>query len=333
MSGAPARSRLGSQHEARGRGEAAMVPDAEPRSYYGHPVLKPPVWKPEIPFYLFTGGLGGTSAALAVLAGARGNDELERRAWLAAMAGVGVSPALLVSDLGRPERFLNMLRLFKVTSPMSVGAWILAASGAATTVAAADAWTGIVPEPAGRAARAAAAVLGLPLTTYTAALLANTAIPVWHEARAILPFVFAASGAASAGAAALLITPPRSAAPARRVAVAGAAAVGASMHLMEHRLGEAGEPYRNGAAGTLKRAAVALTSTGAAVALLAGRRRGGAVAAGAMILGGGVCERWSIFRAGFQSAADPRYTVAPQRRAIRDGLRRGASRRRARPRA
>jgi Polysulphide reductase, NrfD len=306
--------------------EGATIPRAEWRSYYGRPILKEPVWKPEIPFYFFTGGLGGASAALALLAGVRGNDALARRAWLNALAGVGASPPLLISDLGMSSRFFNMLRVFKVTSPMSVGSWLLTASGLATAVAAADAWTPYVPVPAGRAARIAAAVLGMPLTTYTAALVSNTAVPVWHEARATLPFVFAASGATSAGAAAVLTTAPGDAAPARRLAVGGAAATAVTMELMKRRLGELGEPYETGAAGKLKRAAMALSVTGAGLVAGLGRRRPAAVAGSALLLGGAMLERWSIFRAGFQSAADPKYTVEPQRRAIAAGARRGASR-------
>jgi hypothetical protein len=307
--------------------EGATIPRAEWRSYYGRPVLKQPVWKPEIPFYFFTGGLGGASAGLALVAGLRGNEALARRAWLNALAGVGASPPLLISDLGKPSRFINMLRVFKVTSPMSVGSWLLSASGLATAVAAADAHTPLVPARAGRAARVAAAVLGMPLTTYTAALVSNTAVPVWHEARATLPFVFAASGATSAGAAAVLTTAPGDAAPARRLAIGGAAATAVAMEVMTHRLGDLGEPYETGAAGKLKRAAMALSVTGAGlIAGLGGRRRPAAVAGSALLLGGAVCERWSIFRAGFQSAADPKYTVGPQRRAIDAGARRGASR-------
>jgi hypothetical protein len=306
--------------------EGATIPRAEWRSYYGRPVLKEPVWKPEIPFYFFTGGLGGASAMLALVAGARGNDVLARRAWLSALAGVGVSPALLVSDLGKSSRFFNMLRVFKVTSPMSVGSWLLSASGLATTVAAADAWTPYVPAPAGRVARVAAAALGMPLTTYTAALVANTAVPAWHEARATLPFVFAASGAASAGAAAVIATPPEAAAPARRLAVGGAAATAVTMELMRHRLRDLGEPYETGAAGKLKHAAMALSATGAGLIAGLGRKRPAAIAGGALLAGGAICERWSIFRAGFQSAADPKYTVGPQRAGIEAGERRGASR-------
>jgi hypothetical protein len=45
----------------------------------------------------------------------------------------------------------------------------------------------------------------------------------------------------------------------------------------------------------------------------AGRRRTGMLAGAAMLLAGSVFERWSVFKAGFQSAADPKYTVGPQR--------------------
>src|SRR5205085_4979895 len=94
--------------------------ESEIRSYHGRPVIKEPVWTWEIPTYFFTGGLAGASAGLAYLSELRGNDVLARRAWGTAMFGMGTSPALLTSDLGRPERFLNMLRMFKISSPMSV---------------------------------------------------------------------------------------------------------------------------------------------------------------------------------------------------------------------
>ena len=122
--GAAARWRCG----ARDRRRRSLGGRASERaaSYYGRPVIKEPVWTPEIPVYFFTGGLAGASAGLGVLAELRGNEVLARRAWAVALAGVAVSPVLLISDLGVPTRFLNMLRMFKVTSPMSVGSWILA---------------------------------------------------------------------------------------------------------------------------------------------------------------------------------------------------------------
>ena len=290
----------------------ATRPTAEPTPY-GRPVIKPPVWTWEIPIYLYTGGLAGASAGLARLVEARGNDVLARRAAAVALVGAVASPALLISDLGRPERFLHMLRMFKVTSPMNVGSWILSAFGAATGVGALDhALGGTVP--GGRAARTAAALLGLPLSSYTAALVANTAVPAWHESRRLLPFVFVSGAAASAGGALAALTPVGFAAPARRLAVAGAVAELVLKEVMEHRLGDLSDAYKTGAAhrfGVAGRAAIA--TGGLTIALAGGRSRAAAVAGGATLSLGAVLARWSVFKAGVQSAENPRHTVGPQR--------------------
>jgi polysulfide reductase-like protein len=296
------------------------------RSYYGQPVLKEPVWTPEIPVYFFTGGLGGASAGLAFLSELRGNEELARRAWAASFAGLAVSPPLLISDLGVPRRFLNMLRMFKVTSPMSVGSWLLAATVPAVGVAAANAWTGVLPRVS-RIARPAAAVLGLPISTYTAALISNTSIPVWHEARGRMAFVFASGAAASAGAVAVAVAPVDAAGPARRLALGGAAVELIGLEVMKRGLGELAEPYREGRAGRYSKLGGALTIGGAgALAGGGGRSRLAAVAGGALLAAGALAERFAIFRAGFQSAADPRYVVGPQRGRIERGETRGAAR-------
>jgi hypothetical protein len=290
-----------------------MVPRERPSSYYGRPVLKEPVWTWEIPWYLFAGGLAGASAVLSTSAGALGNRPLAKRAWTAALAGVVASPALLISDLGRPERFLNMLRMFKVTSPMSVGSWILAANAGATGAAAVHELTGRLPR-AGVAAKAVTLVLGPALATYTGVLLSDTAVPAWHEARRELPFAFAGSAMASAGAAAAVLTPRSHAGPARRLAVSGVAFEGAAMRAMRRRLGELAEPYDQGRGGRFARAAQALsTGGGALMALRARRSRAAAIIGGAAILAGAVCERWAVFEAGRASAREPRYTVAPQK--------------------
>jgi hypothetical protein len=299
------------------------------RSYHGQPVLKEPIWTWEIPCYFFTGGLAGASAGLAYGAGLRGNQVLARRAWDAAATGVLLSPALLISDLGRPERFLHMLRMFKVTSPMSVGTWILSASGATTTLAALNQRTGRFPRLA-RAARPAAALLGLPLATYTGALVANTAVPAWHESRRLLPFVFGSGAALSAGAAAVVATPPRDAAPARRLALAGALLEVGLKQTMERQLGPLGEPYHQGAGARLGHLAQGLIGAGSALLAARGRSsRAAAATAGTLLLGGAMAARWSVFKAGAQSAADPRYVIGPQRSAIQRGERPGASRRQA----
>jgi hypothetical protein len=290
-------------------------------SYYGQPVIKEPIWTWEIPCYFFAGGLAGASATMAYLAEVRGERDLARRTWATALVAVTASPVLLTMDLGKPSRFVNMFRVFKVTSPMSIGSWILAASGLATAVSTAHAWTGLFPR-ASRTARPAAALLGLPLSTYTAALATNTAVPVWHDARPTLAFVFASGAAASAGGASLALSPAGEARAVRRVAVGGAVSELATTQLMERRLGELGEPYHSGVSGRLGRLAKVLTAAGAA-AVAAGVRRPGA----ALIVAGAFAERWSIFKAGFASAADPKYVVGPQRARIERGETRGASRR------
>jgi hypothetical protein len=299
------------------------------RSYHGQPVLKEPVWTWEIPTYFFTGGLAGASAGLAYLTEARGNTVLGRRAWAVSLLAIGTSPVLLSSDLGKPMRFLNMLRMFKPTSPMSVGSWILTASGASIGIAAANAWSGLFPRMA-KVARPAAALSGLPLSTYTAPLLANTAIPVWHEAASLLPFVFASGAGLSAGAVGVLTTPPSHASPARRVALAAAALELVLKEIMEKRLGELGAPYRQGAAAKLGHASRICISAGAGLLYRRGATsRPAAAAAGALLCAGGLAARWSAFKAGFQSAADPKYVIGPQRELIERGERRGAGRREA----
>jgi len=301
--------------------EQVVVSRAEPRSYYGRPVVKPPVWTPEVPWYFFTGGLTGAAATLALAAEWQRNEPLARGARAVAMGAGTVSPALLISDLGRPERFLNMMRVFRPTSPMSMGSWLLAVAGASNGVAAAWKLCGWF-EPLSLPARLAAGLTGPPMTTYTAALIANTAIPVWREARRELPFVFAGSAAAAAGGAVAALTPAPHAGPARRLTVIGAAVEEAAALLMERRLGELARPYREGHALRYGRLARALTWTGAGLVTLGGRRsRAAAVVGGVMTLAGSAARRWSVFKAGVASALDPAYTVAPQRARLegRDG--------------
>ena len=290
----------------------------EMQSYYGKPIVKEPVWKAEIPFYLFTGGVAGGASVLHGLARLTGNHRLARSSLYIGAVADAVSPVLLVSDLGRPERFLNMLRVFKVTSPMSVGSWILfVSSGASTTAATLELLAAL--RPAKWLAEAVSFVTGPPLATYTGALLANTAIPVWSEARDELPWLFGASAAASAGATAAMVTPAAAAGPARRAAVAGVAAELGLVRLMRRRLGFVGEVYELGEAGRYARVSRVCAAAGAGLLALRGRRsRPAAVVGGALVLAGEVALRWSVFKAGFQSARDPRYTVLPQRKRIEE---------------
>ena len=285
------------------------------RTYYGRPVIKPPVWTREIPWYFFFGGMAGAAATLAAVARGRGNERLADAAGRVALAGGLASPPLLISDLGRPDRFHHMLRVAKPTSPMSVGSWVLMVFVPAAGGAAVLSTLGWLPRLQ-RAAEVAGAALGPAMSTYTAVLVASTAVPAWHEARKELPWVFAGGSAASAGAAALLLVDGEEAAPARKLAVSGAAVELVAAWLMERRLGELGEPYQMGAAGGLSRLATGLSAAGAGLLGLLGRRRGAAVAGAALVLAGAAAERWAVFKAGFASAQDPRYTVKPQRERI-----------------
>jgi formate-dependent nitrite reductase membrane component NrfD len=295
---------------------------SEPRSYYGRPVLKEPTWTWEIPVYFFTGGLAGASSVLSLSAKLFGNEKLSRTALYVGAAADAVSPALLVSDLGRPERFHHMLRVVKVTSPMNVGAWVLLVSGGASNTAAVLELAGRL-RPVKLLAEVVAALAGPPLATYTGVLLADTAVPVWHDGRHELPWLFGASAAASAGAATCMFLEPGDAGPARRLALGGVAAEGVLMHAMELRLGEIGEVYHQGTAGKLSWAAKGLATAGALVLARRGHRsRRAAAVGGALVCAGELCLRWAVFRAGFQSARDPKYTVGPQReRANRNGSR------------
>jgi hypothetical protein len=296
----------------------ALVNDV--RSYYGRPVIKEPTWTWEIPTYFFTGGLAGGSSVLSFSAKLFGNEKLSKTALYIGAVADAVNPLLLISDLGRPERFHHMLRVVKVTSPMNIGAWVLLVNGSASNAAAMLELFGIL-KPLKLAAEAIAALFGPPLATYTGVLVADTAVPVWHEARQELPWLFGASAAASAGAAACVFLDPSDAAPARRLAVGGVVFEGALMQAMEFRLGETAEVYHHGTAGKLSWAAKGLATAGALLIARRGRRsRAAAAAGGAMVCAGEVCLRFAIYHGGKQSARDPKYTVKPQRaRAERDG--------------
>jgi len=300
--------------------ERAMVPRAEFSSYYGRPVLKKPVWAElDIAGYLFTGGIAAGSALLAAGADLSGRPSMRRSARLTSMAALGVSGAALVHDLGKPERFVNMLRVFKPTSPMSVGSWLLSAFAAPLGVAAASELpvgrrlVGRLARPAGLAAAAVAP----GIATYTAVLICDTSVPSWHAAYPEMPFVFAGSALAGSAGLSLVLSPVAENAPAVRLAVLGAAMELAASHRIESRLGLLAEPYAEGKAGAKLRAGKALTLAGTLTAVALGRRsKVAAVAAGGMLAAASALTRFGIFEAGVASAEDPVYTVAPQRERV-----------------
>jgi hypothetical protein len=282
-------------------------PDGEPAArsagYYGQPILKTVPWTWEVPLYLFVGGGAGAGAVLAFASyvGGAGREVVRGGLWLA-VVGVLLSVPLLVSDLGRPARFLNMLRVFKWRSPMSVGVWTLSAFGGAATLALGleglRAPGGL--EAAFVAALVAAALLGSLVATYTGVLLGVTAVPVWNAHVRTLPLHFGAVGLGSAGAALELLGHRIDA-----LHVLGLLAAGTETAILVwtelHRNGARDEPLRRGRSGLLVRAAGTLTGPVSLALRLSGWR---ALAAG-LFLSGSLLSRFGWIDAGRGSAKDP----------------------------
>ncbi len=302
------------------------MPEATFTSYYGRPVVKASPWEADIPAYLFFGGLAAGSSLLAAGADLTGRPALRRAGRIAGLGGIAVSFAALVHDLGRPSRFVNMLRVLKPTSPMSVGTWILmaygpmaGAAGAAEVAAVLPidlGWAGRLLSAVARPAGLVAAAVAPAVASYTAVLLTDTATPAWHDARRELPYVFVGSAAAAAGGLAVAVVGADQAGPARRLALAGAVTDLVVEHRMGASMGLSAQALRTGRAGRLMRAARVLTAVGAAGTLLARRSRWTALVSGSALVAGSVCTRFGVFEAGQASARDPRYTVVPQRERV-----------------
>jgi hypothetical protein len=182
------------------------LPMASPQTgYYQQPLLKQPQWTPLIPLYFFVGGASGSLGVIGSLADLLGADaELARKARHMATAGTAISSVLLIADLGRPSRFLNMLRVFKPQSAMSVGSWVLsgfAASAATSTLAdILDTQTDgtIISGFLRTVGRAGCVVFGMPFHNYTGVLIGSTVVPVWNNRIRSLPREFGMSGVQSA---------------------------------------------------------------------------------------------------------------------------------------
>ncbi len=338
---------LGEGSHQRVRGD--LVPSRAPRaiaetptdegeggtSYYGQPLLEEPVWKWYIPAYFFVGGVAGAAAALgaaAQLAGWRGSPaprhrllprpehRLVGRCRIIATAGAGLSAALLIADLGRPARFLNMLRVFRPTSPMNMGTWFLSAFGgccAASTLPhllpARRPWQRRVSD----VSALGAGLMGLPLCTYTGVLIANTAVPIWQGTRKTLPVLFGASGAA--GAASILELWPVDGVGdevVHRFALLGKSCEAALSEVFSHeasRVPRVGLPLRRGASAALWRASQVLSVAGLVATALSGPRSTLRRTAGVLGVLGALTLRFAIMQAGRASARDPQATSAQQR--------------------
>ena len=299
---------------------AAPAASAVDTGYYGLPILHAPVWTWQIGAYLFIGGAAGMSAVIAVAAVASGQPLAFVRAALAlALSGAVLSPVLLIWDLGRPARFLNMLRVFKWRSAMSVGVWTLVLFAAFTfaavfaiEVAQIDPGFSSTVEITVVGTIGGAALTGAVLATYTGVLLGATAVPAWSQHHQLLPAHFGVVALGSA--AALLELFGFRLAALDGIGIATSAieiAIGASIELRRHH--PAGRALRHGSAGALLRAAGALTGPAA----LGLRLAQFTTIAALCFIGGGILSRYGWLLAGRNSTRDPRDVIDSQRRSER----------------
>lgn len=304
------------------RPSGSPLPQATPENgYYGLPLLKEPTWTWEIPVYFFVGGAAGAAAVLGAAAQLTGTDPLlVRDARRIAAAGAVISAPLLIADLGRRDRFLNMLRVLKLQSPMSVGAWTLTVFGAASSAAVlADflAWRTRLPARLiGDMAGVAAAASGLGMATYTGVLVGATVIPAWARHAAMLPIHFAASATGSAAALLELLGHQEPALNALALAAAGVET--ATGFYIESDRGIASEPLRRGSSGWTMRVAGILSGPLPMALRLFGRgSRRSRRAAAVSTLFGSIITRLAWVEAGKASARDSRTSLElaePQQR-------------------
>jgi DMSO reductase anchor subunit len=285
------------------------------------PVINPPVWTWEVPLYFWFGGIATGSSFVALACDLVGDARAARVARLVTLGAVGPGAPLLVLDLGRPLRFLHMLRIFKPRSPMSMGAWCLAAfSPAAAATVAAD----LLGRPRlARAAGAVTALLGTYLGSYTGVLLASTAVPLWARSRLYLPPIFVCTAAAT-GAAANRLALRAAGLPADHpthaaLAAVETAAMAAELALSsvnERRLGRLARALDAGRPGRLFAAARWAVRGGLALRLARGRAAPWARdASSALFLLAGLAFRFAWVGAGPTSARDDEAVALMARRA------------------
>ena len=288
-------------------------------TYYDQPMLKQPVWIWSIPAYFYVGGVAGVSAALGaaaqLFAPVPMHSLILRSRWIAT-AGGAASAGLLIHDLGRPSRFLNMLRVFRVSSPMSMGSWILSAfstcAGGAAVLPLGPRFFRPLAYPLGLLG----GVLGLGLSGYTGVLLSQTAVPVWQQSYRTMPVMFLASGAAAA--AAFFDFFPLNNAETKAVEIFGL--MGKIIELLAAQVLEAeasrvarvGRPLKSGFSGFLWQSAKLLTVAGIILSVTPGKSRRKRIASGLIGSAASLCLRFGIFHAGKASARDPRASFESQ---------------------
>jgi hypothetical protein len=299
-------------------GRRARGGEEVPETIQG-PIIHAPVWTWEVPLYFWFGGMAAGSSFVALACDLTGDEHSAQVARKVALAALIPSPVLLILDLGRPERFYNMLRIVKPRSPMSMGAWALTVFGNLAAAAVGADLLGRRREA--KALGAANAVVGGYLGSYTGVLLAATAVPLWARSRLYLGPIFVATATATGAAACRLTLAATGVKPGHPTREAlghvEAAAMFAELalstinarHLGPHRSGlDAGRP------GRLFQAAKWLTRTGLALRL-GFRRRGSPThhAASGIFMLAALLFRYAWVGAGRDSARNDRVVAAMHR--------------------
>jgi formate-dependent nitrite reductase membrane component NrfD len=295
-------------------------PDETSPTYYDRPVLKESVWTWDIPVYYYLGGAAGAALTLGAATQLRPGhdlDEFVRHCHWVGVIGSTLGAAFLIHDLGRPMRFLNMMRVFRPTSPMNLGSWVLA--WAAPTAITAGLWVRregplrYISESAGYASGA----IGLTLSTYTGVLVSNTAVPLYIAARHMMPVLFGASAMASA--AALLDLVHEGDAGCTITHIAGTAGriaeliAGEVLERQVSRIESVGRPLHEGVSGALWTASKLLTTASLIVSFLPARVKHRRRIAAGLATAGSLALRFAVHYAGKASARDPRATFDQQR--------------------
>ena len=309
-----------------GSREVSMVEEAQFTSYYDRPIVKAPPWEYPIGVYLFLGGVAGSSGLIALGADLTDRPNLRKNARIGSIVALGIGTVSLIEDLGRPERFLNMMRTFKLTSPMNLGTWILTAYGMGAGMTFANELDRMMGEklPLGPLrdlarwlewpAALQQAITGAPLAVYTAVLLGNSALPSWYGGKKSLPFLFVSSASLAASGMSMITTPTKEIGPVQKLALAGVVGDMLSVKAMKKEMHPVeAEPLEEGKAGKKLHLAEKLLVAGGVLGLFAKKHRAIAVASGICLASASALTRFGILDAGFQSAEHPRYTVIPQK--------------------
>ncbi|WP_207462377.1 NrfD/PsrC family molybdoenzyme membrane anchor subunit [Azospirillum sp. SYSU D00513] len=171
-------------------------------TYYGRPAVKASPFDWKVSSYIFVGGLAGSAQILATLGDLAGGPQaggMTRTGRWIAVGGSAVGGVLLIADLHTPDRWYNMLRIYRSTSPMSIGTYILSGFAGFSAIALGADLLGM--KRVAKAAQVPAAVAGAGMSVYTAALLSATSTPLWAAEPRLLGVRFAASSMAAAASA------------------------------------------------------------------------------------------------------------------------------------